>query len=30
MDLECEGWRKTLEIFPDMDFIKELEEKPDF
>ena len=29
MDLECEGWRKTLEVFPDMDFIKELEEKPE-
>ena len=29
MDIECEGWNKILEIYPDMDFSKELQEKPE-
>jgi hypothetical protein len=29
MDLECEGWARILEIFPDMDFTSELEEQPE-
>ena len=29
MDLECEGWAKILEIFPEMDFAAELEEQPE-
>lgn len=29
MDIECEGWNRILEIFPDMDFTAELEEKPE-
>lgn len=29
MDLECEGWSKILEIFPDMEFADELSEQPE-
>ena len=29
MDLECEGWSKILEIFPDMNFSEELEAQPE-
>mmetsp|Transcript_216 Transcript_216/g.392 ORF Transcript_216/g.392 Transcript_216/m.392 type:complete len:732 (+) Transcript_216:22-2217(+) len=29
MNLDCEGWTKIVEIFPEMDFSKELEEKPE-
>ena len=29
MDLECEGWAKILNVFPDMDFTAELNEKPE-
>jgi len=28
-DISCEGWTQILKIFPDMDFTKELEEKPE-
>ena len=29
MDIESEGWSKILQIFPEMDFNKEVEEKPE-
>jgi hypothetical protein len=29
MDIECEGWNRILEVFPDMDFDAELQEKPE-
>jgi hypothetical protein len=29
MDLECEGWSKILEIFPEMNFADELSEEPE-
>lgn len=29
MDLECEGWSRILDIFPDMDFTEELNETPE-
>jgi len=29
MDIESEGWSKILQIFPDMDFMKEVNEKPE-
>lgn len=29
MDIECEGWNKILEVFPDMDFTEELQAKPE-
>lgn len=29
MDIECEGWTRILETFPEMDFTAELEEKPE-
>ena len=29
MDLECEGWNRILEIYKDMDFTKEMEERPE-
>ena len=28
-DFNSEGWSKILEVFPDIDFTKELEEKPE-
>jgi hypothetical protein len=29
MDLECEGWARILEIFPEMSFTDELNEQPE-
>jgi len=29
MDIDCEGWSKILKVFPEMEFSKELEEKPE-
>jgi hypothetical protein len=29
MEIDCEGWTKIIDIFPEMDFAKEVEEKPE-
>ena len=29
MNLDCEGWRSMLDIFPEMDFTEELNENPE-
>lgn len=28
MDIDCEGWQKILELFPDMNFDEECVENP--
>jgi len=29
MDIDCEGWARILKVFPDMDFSKDIAEKPE-